>query len=85
MGGTCSVSAALRQEWNVAWPAHLPTAPDPEIPMRVSIFPDNPLLYSWTMGLSLCIPSACQCPYPFCLSSDMTPSLPPGRCPTHQL
>lgn len=62
-GGSCSVSAALRQEWNVAWPAHLPTAPDPEIPASLS-FPDDPALSSWTMGLSLHTPSACQCPHP---------------------
>ena len=84
MGGACSVSAALRQEWNVAWPAHLPTAPDPEIPTRVSVSPDDPVPSSWAVALSLCIPSACQCPQPFCLNSDMTSSLPPGRCPTHQ-
>ena len=79
MGGICSVSAALRQEWNVAWPAHLPTALDPEIPMRVFVFPDDPLLSSWTFPLHpFCLPM----PIPL-LSQLRHDSLPASRKVSH--
>ena len=83
MVGSCSVSAALRQEWNVVWPAHLPTAPDPEIPASLSC-PRRPCALQLDYGAFPSHPFCLPMPTPLCLSSDMTPSLPPGRCPTHQ-